>query len=108
MLLKSLQECLFVISIRLLLLPSLIASVAQSDETVVTETSIEELFDQNGMNIKNSLLQDSMPVLATEPMPPILNLSNYPGEECKRDCMPNQKRVCYFQFVLENYQAMGV
>ncbi|KAL9895317.1 uncharacterized protein ACN2A1_006056 [Glossina fuscipes fuscipes] len=105
MLLKSLQECLLIFSICLFLLLAIIASVAQSDEIVAAETSIEKLYDQNGMN---SMLKVSMPVLATEPMPPTLNLSNYPGEECKRDCMPNQKRVCYFHFVLENYQAMGV
>ncbi|KAM7364393.1 uncharacterized protein ACRADG_000906 [Cochliomyia hominivorax] len=37
-----------------------------------------------------------------------LNISKYPGELCNRKCVSGQQRVCYFEFTLEYYQAMGV
>ncbi|XP_055907069.1 uncharacterized protein LOC129942238 [Eupeodes corollae] len=37
-----------------------------------------------------------------------LNVSEHPGELCNRRCEANEHKVCYFNFVLEHYQAMGV
>lgn len=37
-----------------------------------------------------------------------LNLTQYPGEACNRICITGQQRACFFEFNLENYQAMGV
>uniref|UniRef100_A0A336MJM4 CSON002551 protein n=1 Tax=Culicoides sonorensis TaxID=179676 RepID=A0A336MJM4_CULSO len=37
----------------------------------------------------------------------VLDLRNHRGEECYRACT-GQTRTCYFKFVLEHYQAMGV
>lgn len=37
-----------------------------------------------------------------------INLSDWPGENCARYCVSsNHPRICYFQFVLEHYHAMG-
>lgn len=36
-----------------------------------------------------------------------VNVSQHSGEHCNRICKPNQYRVCYFQFTLEHYHAMG-
>uniref|UniRef100_A0A1A9WAB1 Uncharacterized protein n=1 Tax=Glossina brevipalpis TaxID=37001 RepID=A0A1A9WAB1_9MUSC len=103
MLRKLLEECFSVI------ISIVIVLVIKSDQTVFAKIStVTPSFEQNDMNIEISALKDSISVLAAEPMPPKLNLSRYPGEQCKRTCMPNDKRVCYFHFVLENYQAMGV
>ncbi|XP_055854231.1 uncharacterized protein LOC129917982 [Episyrphus balteatus] len=37
-----------------------------------------------------------------------VNVTEHPGELCLRTCVPNDKRICYFKFELELYQAMGV
>ncbi|XP_055904977.1 uncharacterized protein LOC129940613 [Eupeodes corollae] len=37
-----------------------------------------------------------------------LNITAYPGELCLRTCIPNDKKICFFEFALEYYQAMGV
>jgi FtsP/CotA-like multicopper oxidase with cupredoxin domain len=37
-----------------------------------------------------------------------INVTEYPGELCNRECVPGQTSICYFKFVLEHYQAMGV
>lgn len=38
----------------------------------------------------------------------VLDLRNYPGEECYRECVLGEKRTCYFKFEMEHYQAMGL
>ncbi|XP_063700380.1 uncharacterized protein LOC134830740 [Culicoides brevitarsis] len=37
-----------------------------------------------------------------------INVEEFPGEECYRPCSVGQSRVCYWKFVMEHYQAMGV
>lgn len=29
------------------------------------------------------------------------------GEECYRPCKANNRKICYFHWTMENYQAMG-
>ncbi|XP_055904766.1 uncharacterized protein LOC129940445 [Eupeodes corollae] len=36
-----------------------------------------------------------------------VNVTANPGELCNRECVENDRRVCYFNFVLEHYHAMG-
>ncbi|XP_055923912.1 uncharacterized protein LOC129954192 [Eupeodes corollae] len=36
-----------------------------------------------------------------------INLTQYPGEKCNSKCVKNQTRVCYFEWTLELYHAMG-
>lgn len=36
-----------------------------------------------------------------------INVEAYPGEECHRDCTSNGSRVCYYQFTMEHFHAMG-
>lgn len=36
-----------------------------------------------------------------------INLEAFPGELCMRSCEDTQPRVCYFNWVLEHYTAMG-
>lgn len=38
----------------------------------------------------------------------VLDLRNYPGEDCYRNCEAGKTKTCYFKFVMEHYQAMGV
>lgn len=37
-----------------------------------------------------------------------INLAQFAGDECYRPCSAGQSRVCYWKFVMEHYQAMGV
>ena len=50
----------------------------------------------------------SNPIVAAEPYTLYLNVSQYPGDLCNRVCVQGVQRVCYFEFTLEHYQAMGV
>lgn len=37
-----------------------------------------------------------------------VNLTAWPGSECQRYCaLDGQPRICYFQWTLEHYHAMG-
>lgn len=36
-----------------------------------------------------------------------INLEAFPGELCMRSCEDTLPRVCYFNWVLEHYHAMG-
>lgn len=56
--------------------------------------------DENNLN-EDKILKPEMVAL-------YLNVSEYPGEKCNRICVNGQQRVCYFEFTLEHYQAMGV
>ncbi|TMW50904.1 hypothetical protein DOY81_004015 [Sarcophaga bullata] len=55
-----------------------------------------------------TLTAASNPIAAPEPYTLYLNVSQYPGELCNRVCVKGVQRVCYFEFTLEYYQAMGV
>ncbi|XP_063699608.1 uncharacterized protein LOC134830148 [Culicoides brevitarsis] len=37
-----------------------------------------------------------------------IDLRLHPGENCYRQCKQGQTKICYFKFVMEHYQAMGV
>ena len=36
-----------------------------------------------------------------------INLEDYPGDDCHRECIPNSPRVCYFKWHLEHYHTNG-
>jgi hypothetical protein len=36
-----------------------------------------------------------------------VNLSSNPGENCYRECKANDRRVCYYHWVVENYHTVG-
>ncbi|XP_055857029.1 uncharacterized protein LOC129919940 [Episyrphus balteatus] len=36
-----------------------------------------------------------------------VNLTQYPGERCNAKCIKGQTRVCYFDWILEHYHALG-
>lgn len=36
-----------------------------------------------------------------------IHLEAFPGELCMRSCEDTQPRVCYFNWMLEHYHAMG-
>lgn len=36
-----------------------------------------------------------------------VDLSQYPGELCNRECKKRETQICHFRFVLESYHTVG-
>lgn len=77
----------------------------EDNEVVSSSTRIKATLGGNTRD-QNILIGDT---ITPEPLTNnYLNVSRYPGEYCNRRCVSGMQRVCYFEFTLEYYQAMGV
>jgi hypothetical protein len=37
-----------------------------------------------------------------------IDLTNFiPGEQCSRECTPNDRQICHFSFMMKSFQIMG-
>lgn len=78
------------------------------DATFASATTSNEFSNQEDNEVFTTTTDASEAGVKSEAFTSYLNVSQYPGELCNRVCVRGQRRVCYFEFTLEYYQAMGV
>ncbi|KAI8121740.1 hypothetical protein FF38_00341 [Lucilia cuprina] len=78
------------------------------DATFASATATNEFSNKEDNEVFTSTTDTTAVGENPDKFTPYLNISQYPGELCNRVCVSGQQRVCYFEFTLEYYQAMGV